>query len=289
MALTARRTGRSRFTLLLLVLTSVTVLTLDFRGQGSDVIQGARELASTAFSPIESAARKVTEPLEDTWHGIREYDDVQRENERLRERLEELEGEAITNEAAREQLQELLSQENLSWVGDIPTVSARVLSGSPSNFEHTIEIDRGSNDGIQVDMPVITGAGLVGRVVQAAPDRSVVLLATDPSFKVGVRVAPSQETGLATGTGAGRPLVVDFGIPKETHIREGDAVTTSGLGGTLPSLFPQDLPVGRVESVTESPNGLEQRLVIDLAADVDNVNFVKVLLWEAPSCATPTP
>jgi rod shape-determining protein MreC len=282
-ALSTRRTGRSRFTLLLLVLTSVTVLTLDFRGQGSDVIAGARELATTVFEPIESAARTVTEPLEDTWHGITEYDDVQRENERLREQLAELEGDAIGADAAREQLQELLAQENLSWVGDVPTVTARVLSGAPSNFEHTIEIDRGADDGIRVDMPVITGAGLVGRVVQASPGRSVILLATDPSFKVGVRIAPSQETGLATGTGTGRPLVVDFGIPKETHIREGDAVTTSGLGGNLPSLFPQDLPVGRVASVTDAPSGLEQRLEVELAADVEHVSFVKVLLWEAPA------
>lgn len=282
MALTARRTGRSRFTLLLLVLTSVTVLTLDFRGQGSDVIAGARELASTVFAPVESAARKATEPLQDTWHGITDYDAVQRENERLREQLETLEGEAIANEAAAEQLQELLAQEDLPWVGDIPAVTGRVLAGSPSNFEHTIEIDRGSNDGIREDMPVITAAGLVGRVVQAAPNRSVVLLVTDPSFKVGVRVAPSQETGLATGTGSGRPLVVDFGIPKEAHIREGDAVTTSGLEGSLPSLFPQDLPVGRVATVSDAPNGLEQRLVIDLAADIDQINFVKVLLWDAP-------
>lgn len=282
MALSTRRSGRSRFTLLLLVLTSITVLTLDFRGQGSDVIEGARELASTAFAPIESAAQRVTEPLGDAWHGISEYDDVRRENDELRRLLAERDGETITDDAAREQLQELLAQENLPWVGDIPTVSARVVTGSPSNFEHTIEIDRGSNDGVRADMPVVTGAGLIGRVVQASPNRSVVLLVTDPSFKVGVRVAPSQETGLATGTGDGRPLVIDFGIPKDSHIREGDAVTTSGLAGELPSLFPQDLPVGRVSSTTLAPDGLEQRLEVEPAADMDQVTFVKVLLWEAP-------
>ncbi|HEX9992534.1 MAG TPA: rod shape-determining protein MreC [Acidimicrobiales bacterium] len=282
MALSTRRTGRSRFTLLLLVLTSVTVLTLDFRGQGSDVIEGARELANTAFAPIESAAHHVTEPVGDAWHGITEYDDVKRENDELRQLLAERDGETISDDAAREQLQELLAQENLPWVGDLPTVSARVVTGSPSNFEHTIEIDRGSDDGVQADMPVITGAGLIGRVVQAAPHRSVVLLVTDPSFKVGVRVAPSQETGLATGTGDGNPLVVDFGIPKDTHIREGDAVTTSGLGGELPSLFPQDLPVGRVSRISLAPDGLEQRLEVEPAADMDQVTFVKVLLWEAP-------
>lgn len=282
MALSTRRTGRSRFTLLLLVLTSVTVLTLDFRGQGSDVIQGARELASTAFAPIESAAQTVTEPIGNAWHGITEYDDVREENEALRRQLADAEGERIADDAAREQLQELLAQERLPWVGDIPTVTARVVTGSPSNFEHTIEIDRGSDDGIREDMAVVTGAGLIGRVVQAAPSRSVVLLASDPSFKVGVRVAPSQETGLASGTGEGRPLVVDFGIPKDIAIREGDAVTTSGLGGDLPSIFPQDLPVGRVASVTLAPGGLEQRLEVELSADVDQVAFVKVVLWEPP-------
>src|SRR5688500_3787877 len=103
MALSRRssRTGRSRFTLLLLVLTSITVLTLDFRGSG--VVDDLRGAASTVFSPLGDGAASVAEPFTNAWNGAFGYDDLERENDRLREQIADLEGDsAEAQEAIRE-------------------------------------------------------------------------------------------------------------------------------------------------------------------------------------------
>jgi rod shape-determining protein MreC len=277
------RTGRSRFTLVLLVLTSVTVLTLDFRGAGAvDDLRGA---ASTIFSPLADGASTVTEPFTDAWNGAFGYDDLEQENERLRERIAELEGNEVASADAIRQLDELADLEGISRYTAEPSVVARVVGGSLTNFENSIQLDRGSDDGVQVGMPVLTGAGLVGRVIAVTGGRSTVQLITDPGFEIGIRLARSGELGLARGTGDGEPLVVDAGIPVnvENQIRNRESVTTSGVDG---SIFPADIPVGRVTSVDTAADQLSLVLTLEPVADLGELSMVRVLLW-APEATTP--
>ena len=88
----SRRTGRSRFTLLLLVLASITLLTLDFRDTGP--VQGLREGAATVFDPVRDATDGVTDPFGNAWNGIVGYDELEDENEQLRRQLDEVESSA---------------------------------------------------------------------------------------------------------------------------------------------------------------------------------------------------
>ena len=274
----ASRTGRSRFTLLLLVLTSVTVLTLDFRGSGAvDDLRGA---ASTVFSPIADAASSVTRPITDAWNGAFGYDELRRENEELRRQLEEAEGLAAQNETARVDLAELQELEGISSFTQLESVTARVAGGSLTNFEHTVQLDRGTDDGIGVGMPVVTGAGLVGRVVAATGNRATVQLMTDPGFELGVRLPEIDEKGIAHGTGEGEPLLIDAGIPVnvEDSIARRDLVVTSGVEG---SLVPPDIPVGRVTRIEPASDQLSLELTVDPMADLQDLGYVKVLLWRA--------
>lgn len=281
MALSRRssRTGRSRFTLLLLVLTSITVLTLDFRGSG--VVDDLRGFAATVFSPLGDGAAAVTEPFTDAWNGAFGYSELRDENERLRARIEEMQGDAARAEAALRELEEISRLEDISQFTDIPRRTARVVGGSLTNFEHAIQLDRGADHGIAEGMPVVTGAGLLGRVVAVTGGRSTVQLLTDPGFAIGVRLSGSGEIALGHGTGEGRPLLVDAGIPVNVAdaISEGEAVTTSGAGR---SIFPPGIPVGTVASIDRSGDGLSVVLEVEPLADVDNATFVDVLLWDPP-------
>lgn len=274
----ASRTGRSRFTLLLLVLTSVTVLTLDFRGSGA--VDDLRAAASTVFSPIADAASSVTRPLTDAWNGAFGYDELRAENDRLREQLAERDGIAAQGEDAVQQLQELLALEGITRFTDLESVVARVAGGSITNFEHTIQLDRGSDDGIGIGMPVVTGSGLVGRVIATTGSRSTVQLLTDPDVELGVRLASSTEKGIARGTGEGRPLVIDAGVPVNAadDIPRREVVVTSGVEG---SLFPPDIPVGRVTEVETAGDQLSLELTVQPLADLDDLSSVRVLLWRA--------
>lgn len=271
----SRRTGRSRLTLALLVLTSIALLTLDFRD--SAIVASARRIASTAFSPLRGAAEAVSEPFANTWHGITDYGDLEAENDELRAQLDELRGGAVLDEDAAEQLAELLGQLDIEWVGDIPRATARVVAGPASNFADTVEIDKGSDDGLAEGMPVVNGAGLVGRLVQVTPDRSTVQLITDPDFAVGVRLVPDGAPGTARGTGEGEDLAVDTGLEADAEVAEGTALTTSGADR---SAFPAFIPVGTVRSTREGSGGLTLDLVVEPLADTERLAFVTVLLWQ---------
>jgi rod shape-determining protein MreC len=272
----SRRTGRSRLTLALLVLTSLAVLTLDFRNSG--IVTGARRVASTAFSPLRGVAETATEPFSNAWHGISGYGDLEAENEALRAQVDELRGDAVLDADAADQLAGLLEQLEIEWVGDIPRAAARVVAGPASNFSHTIEIGKGSDDGFKEGMPVVNGAGLVGRLVQVTSNRSTVQLITDPDFAVGVRLVPDGAPGTARGAGEGEDLVVDTGLEADAEVSEGTALTTSGADR---SAFPAFIPVGTVRATREGSGGLQLDLVVEPLADTGKLAFVTVLLWES--------
>ena len=158
MALSSRG-GRSRFTLALLILTSLTVLTLDFRG--SSAIQSLRSTASTVFSPVRDAAGSVFSPVGNAWNGLFHYGNVKKENDRLRAQIDDR-GQAARTPMPGKPYDRLARGRRARQFTQIPAVTAQVISGPLTNFEHTIEIDRGSASGIKVGMPVVTGAGLVG-------------------------------------------------------------------------------------------------------------------------------
>ena len=184
----------------------------------------------------------------------------------------------MLNADAAQQLEELTSQLDLEWIGSIPPVAARVVAGPPSNFAETIDISKGSSDGIKLGMPVVNGAGLVGKIVQVNAHRSTVQLLTDPDFAVGVRL-PNGLTGTARGQGRGKDLVVDTRLePDSKDIpKAGTAMVTSGIDH---SAFPADIPVAKVKETKRASGGLTLDLVVQPLADTERLAFVTVLLQE---------
>jgi rod shape-determining protein MreC len=274
----SRRSSRSRFTLLLLVLTSVTIITLDFRGQGAGVVESVRDVALDTFAPVQSVTDTVFSPVTNAWNGITNYGDLEAENARLRAQLDEAEGGDIAAANARRELDELLEQQNLTYLGATPRVPARVIGGPVSNFELTIELDRGSEHGVGVGMPVVTGAGLVGSVVRVSDSRSVVQLLTDLQSAVGVRMARSGAVAVANGAGRGEALTLEtLGWTDDIRVRRREAVVTSGISAK----FPPGVPVGRVDQARDG-EGSRRLVTVEPAADLERLEFVQVLQWNAP-------
>ena len=274
-----RRTSRPRFTLVLLVLTSVTVLTLDQRGQGSTFIDSVKGAARDVFAPVQDATDTVISPVSDFFGGVADHGQLEAENERLRQQLEEARAQALQAEDAQRERQALLDQQDLEFAGDIPAVAARVVSNAASNFELTVEIDRGTGAGIARDMPVVAGAGLVGRVVHVSQRRATVLLLTDRSSHVGIRLTSSGDVGVANGQGYGDPMSVDL-IDQATEVEPREVVVTSGL---QQSVYPPGIPVGRIRSAKSQPGALQQDVTLDPVVDLRRLAFVKVLLWSQGS------
>ena len=198
--------GRRRL-IALLVLTSVLLITLDLRG--SAIINRARSVFSLVIEPFDSAARVVSRPVINAWHGITNYDDLQKENDALRAQLDAQKGATVEARAAILEYQELLVLSQLLGSSNLPSVTVQVQGNSPGNFQNTVEINKGSLDHIQAGMPVINGGGLVGKVSQVFPHSSIVLLVVDPRFSLGAKVltpiAPVPAPTTTTTTAAPDP------------------------------------------------------------------------------------
>ena len=269
-----RPAERPRHTVLILIAAALTLLTLQFRGvEPLDAFQqGVRDI----LSPVRSAVDRVTDPIETVWNGIFEYGDLRGENERLQTELARRRGESLTAEADEELLERLLGEVGIAYT-DLETVVVRILGTPPGNFAtHVVEIDKGSDHGLAEGQPVVTGAGLVGRLEQVDRARSIVRLATHPDFRIGVRLVGSQDEGLARGTGDEDTLILDAGIRPDAPVSFGEVVITSGGR----SLFPADIPVGRVSDPDDDAE-FRRVIVVELAAGLENLSFLNVVVGTA--------
>ena len=157
--------GRRR-AILLLVLTSLLLITIDLRGNA--LLDAARDGFDRAMRPFEDAAEVVARPVRNAWRGITEYDDLEAENERLEAQIDAMRTNDIAARSVIEQWQRLLANYDLESPGDFDRVVASVIGQSPNNLDQIIEINKGSDDGIRVGMPVVNPAGsLIGKVTQA--------------------------------------------------------------------------------------------------------------------------
>lgn len=234
-----------------------------------------RRSTAAALEPLAEVAGGAADPALDVWDGVWEVDELRDERDALQARVDELEGRDRSDAGAAAELGALLAEQGISWAGDLPRTTARVIAGPGSNFSHTLEIDRGSRSGLSVGLVVVSGAGLVGRLAQVTADRSIVQLVTDPALRVGTRLLPDCVLGTARGAGDGRPLRVDTGLRSEVRLAPGEQVVTSG-GGDSP--FPPSIPIGVVRGTEPAANGLTLDLQVEPFVDPARTAFVTVLL-----------
>jgi rod shape-determining protein MreC len=217
----------------------------------------------------------VFQPVANVVNGILHYGDLEAENARLREQLAEQQGLVAQAADAERERQALLDLQNLKFLPDIDTISARVVGTSASALELTAELDKGTSSGIARGMPVVTGAGLIGRVVQASHSRSIVVLLTDPSANVGIRFVSTGDTAISHGNGPDRLLSVDL-LDVTSNPKPGEVVVTSGL---QQSVYPPGIPVGVVTTAGQNEGAERKGVTLKPAVDLARLTFVKVLIW----------
>jgi rod shape-determining protein MreC len=271
--------------LVLLVLSAVTLITLDQRGAGSGLMGSARDGARDAIAPVQTAVDDAFRPVGDWWSGVSDGAGLKSENARLRKQLADARSRALAAAPALRENEELKLLTQLPFVGGIPTVATQIVSASPGNFISSVELDKGTDAGIAVGNPVVAGQGLVGRITSASKKRSTVLLLTDPASEVGVRLETSAETGVAKGRAGSNLLTLDFVNPDVTVTR-GEVVSTAGLQNAV---FPPGLPVARVVSVEKSAGDLDQKIALRPLVNVGRLEFLDVLMWTGTPVVAPAP
>ena len=243
-------------------------------------------LKEAAMPPLEGAWRDVLAPVQKVcvsvtrWLGkvlerpvallnaSRQNEQLTREVAELKARLRELEEYRLENE----RLKKLLGFQTSS-PGNFKVTAATVVGRDPGNWFKTITINKGSRQGVQVNMPVLVPEGLVGRVVEVSANTAQVMLVTDPRSAVSSLIQENRSPGIVEGTAdpSGRLRMIH--IPYDVFVRKGQTVITSGLG----SLFPKGIVVGQILEVKKDPTGLFYNATIQTLVDFNRLEEVLIV------------
>ncbi|MGA1147423.1 MAG: rod shape-determining protein MreC [Candidatus Nanopelagicales bacterium] len=266
---------RTRIALAVLVVASLTFVILDLRG-GEGPMSSARSAISAVTGVLQKGASTVFSPVTsvgDWWSTWRnqatQIAELQRENTELRSLVRESE-----NDRARaDELDALL---RVASVGRYRVVPAEVIAVGPAqDFAWTVTIDAGSLDGVERDMSVVNGDGLVGRIIKVNPTNATVLLLVDASSSVGGRVATTEEIGIVSGTG--RQDSLDFQLLDPlAELVIGDALVTFGSRGGRP--YVPGVPIGEVVDITGTAGQLTRIATVRPFADVSRLSVVGVVV-----------
>ncbi|HEX9823666.1 MAG TPA: rod shape-determining protein MreC [Actinomycetota bacterium] len=277
----SRRDRGTRLLVIGLILASLVTITADFRGGKTGPLAALGDAALEIITPLQRAVSNVIRPIGSFFTDIFQVSSIKAENAELKRKLDEIQGEQeLVQQLERENAEyELLLE--LEEAHALETVGARVIGGEFSNFEWTVTIDKGSSDGIGVDMPVLAPGGLAGRVVATTSSAALVELVIDPGSGVEVRLSKSGEHGLLIGH-RDQPLLLDL-IDIDTPVEPGEAVETSGrITPGLDRIFPPGILVGEVAEIIPDESGLDREILVRPIVDFSRLSVVSVVLAEQP-------
>ncbi|MCX4400767.1 rod shape-determining protein MreC [Streptomyces sp. NPDC059837] len=273
-----RDTRESRLLLVLLIAIAFALITVDIRGGQDSPVQGARQAAATVFGPIENGVSSAVDPVGNAIAAVRDSDSRHDRIAQLEHDNTALKAKLGSDDRNRSRLSQLDKMLKMAGAGQYGIKGAEVIAiGAAQGFSWTVTIDVGSNDGVQRDMTVLNGDGLVGRVTTVGPDTATVLLANDPDFTVGTRMESGDELGFASGQGD-RPLRVEM-LNGKAKIKKGDRLVTFGSQADKP--FVPGVPVGVVSRVDPSGGDLTRTIYVTPYVSFSKLDIVGVVV-EAP-------
>src|SRR5688500_11002825 len=212
-----KQVRRRRAILVALIVTSLVLLSAHFSEADSGPLHVIQRGVATVLSPLESVASEALKPARDLVNWFDETFDARGENDKLKEELAEARAQlALAHQAVgeNEQFRAMLGLDRDELAGFTPAyepITARIIARSPSVINATLGVNAGSGDGVEVDDPVVSGDGLVGRVTEVTASTAQVQLITDPRNAVSARVLPEGPQGIVEPV-AGDPddLRLDF-------------------------------------------------------------------------------
>jgi rod shape-determining protein MreC len=284
-----RKTVRRRRAILaVLVAASLVLLTMYFGESANGGLHSVQRGVLEVLAPVQEGANKALKPFRDLFGWIDDTLKAKKDVKRLERERNDLRAEAIGAEEAireNEQLRGLLHMDRRPELASYQPVTARVIGRSPTVWYETINVDKGTGDGVRVDQPVIDGDGLVGKVTAVTGDASQVTLITDHSSGVSATVLSSNPQDSANGltgvvqaaVGSPYDLLLDF-VSRKANVKPGERVITSGSRSSrLESLFPPGIPIGVVTKVDNAELTLYERVHVRPFADLRRLDFVQVL------------
>lgn len=247
------------------VLISVSVGLMAFSSLRPQVFEPVRTTIADAAAPVLATVSLPFQEVSRFFNDMTGLARLQADNARLtqeNEKLREWYHTALLLESENKSLRDLL---NVKIDPQYRHVSARVIADAGGTFVKSMLVSAGAHDGIIKGQAVISGDGLIGRIVEAGDDSARMLLVTDINSRVPVVVEDTQQNAVMSGTNEDRPKLIH--LPQDSEIADGARVVTSSHG----MAYPQGLPVGRVVA------GKNGERFVELFADPKNIQIVRVL------------
>ena len=268
-----RNGGRARLLLVILIVTSLFLITLDLRGV--KVIDGFKQGSQTIMFPFQRAGSAVLSPVKNFFSDVTHLGRTRNQIEKLEAENANLKQKLINRKNADAQLKQLKNILDLAGTAGYKIVNAKVIShGSSQSFAQTITIDSGSNAGIKKNMTVLSEYGIAGVVKDVYPSSALIQLASDPSFRIGARIAGSQQIGILSGRG-NRSASLQL-LDNSTSVKEGDVLLARGSIASRP--FVPGVPLGYVTGVDNSAGAVAQTATVRYYTNFSTLGVVAVVL-----------
>jgi rod shape-determining protein MreC len=276
---------RRRTVLAALVILSLFLLTAYFGESSSGGLHAVQRGAMEVLAPIQEGANRALKPARDLFGWFGDTLDAKDERDKLKTERDALRREVAQLEVEKRELQQLrgLEEQNTEGgLGNLEPVRARVIARSPSSWYQTVQINKGSSDGVEVDQPVVNGEGLVGKVKSVSDGNAVVMLLTDQEFGVSARTVRSGEPG-NVGPAVGAPGDLRFElVPNAKEVERGEMIITAGTttstrASALRSLYPRGILIGTVKRIETGEGELDRVIHVTPVANLRDLDIVEVL------------
>ncbi|HEV3475147.1 MAG TPA: rod shape-determining protein MreC [Actinomycetota bacterium] len=267
----------TRLLVVSLMLASLVTITVDSRGGRAGPLAALGRAGAAIIGPMQEGVSAVFRPVGSFFSNVFRAGALAQENTALREQIGLLQRQIQENLTLRRELEELRRLLDIAEIHDIEGVGATVIGEDTSNFEWAVTIDKGSEDGVVVDMPVLAGEGLVGRVVEVSSGQSKVLLIIDPDSAVAAKLSASGERGVLGGQ---REELLQFElVDPATEVRPGELVETSGyqLESGQEGVYPPGIPIGEVAQVEPDEAELTLRVLVRPHVDFSRLSTVIIV------------
>lgn len=261
-------------TIVVLSVAFLGIIVLSIKGNSNIISSGVGGI----ISPLQKIVYTVNEKVKGSFDFFINFSNVKKENEELTAKNAELENKLIEYERMKDEntrLREMFdySQTNANY----DYLGCNIIGYSGGNISNGYIIDKGTKDGVEKDMVVITPAGLVGKVTKASSSFAIVQTILNENIAVAAMVESTDETtGILQGItdSKNKNLTELSNIPIESAIKEGDKILTSGLG----EMYPKEIRIGEVISVEVDNVGIMKRAVVKPYVDFNKLEELFVVV-----------
>lgn len=263
--------------LFVLILISLSVLVfMGVTGAQNSKLKGIGNIISVPLTPVQSLISIVKGKIGDGLSYFKDMKAIQQENEDLKAQIDKLKNDNLELEEYKSKIDSLKEALNLKdQLNEYDPIGTNIIAKDPGNWFNIFRVDRGSNDGVVYNSPIITSKGLVGRITQTDAMSSKAESIIDLNSVVSGRIVRTRDLVRVLGdmTLKDQGLCRMDYIPLDVDIMVGDAIETSGIGG----IYPKGIIIGKVKEVRKSNNELNKYAVIEPAVDFKRLEEVIIL------------